>query len=88
MITFLLISWFVEIIFASIVIIIAFLVGIYYEYRKNRVQCVNCGNHNTYLAAAGWGGEGGEYKFAVKHHEQHVCKDCDKITIITMKLSK
>lgn len=41
-----------------------------------------------YLAAAGYGGVGGECNFAVKHHEQHVCNSCDEVTIVSMKLSK
>jgi hypothetical protein len=77
-----------QIICIIVIAIVSFLLGVFIQYRKSRIQCVNCGGNNTYLAAAGYGGEGGECKFAVKHHEQHVCKDCNKITSIKMTLVK
>tara|TARA_R110000868_G_scaffold14426_4_gene67187 strand:+ start:13907 stop:14149 length:243 start_codon:yes stop_codon:yes gene_type:complete len=76
------IIWFV------VTFILAFIIGLYVAHRKNRVQCTNCGGHNTYLGAASWGGCGGEYEYVVKETEQHVCKDCDKITYVSMKLIK
>lgn len=67
---------------------IGFIIGLVVQFRKDRVQCTNCGKHNTHLVAAGYGGEGGECGFAVKHSEQHVCRDCDKTTYVKMKLIK
>ena len=69
-------------------LIVGYIIGRIVSYYKNRIQCVNCGKHTTYLAAAGYGSVGGECNFAVKHHEQHVCNSCDEVTIVSMKLSK
>ena len=67
-----------------ITIIIGYIIGRIHSYYKNRVQCVNCGKHNTYEQASAYGGEGGIYKYAVKHWEGHVCKDCGEITSLKM----
>lgn len=67
---------------------IGYIIGKIVSYYQSRVQCTNCGNHNTYKVCEGYGGEGGKCEFAVKHMEQHLCKDCDKVTYIQMKLIK
>lgn len=70
-------------------LIVGYIIGKARHYYKNRVQCVNCGKHNTYESAAGFGGvKGSVCNFAVKHWEGHVCKDCDKITSVNMTLVK
>ena len=77
-----------EILIIIIATFVGFIIGVILQYRHNRVQCTNCGGHNTYYAAACYGGEGGKCLFAVKHSEQHVCNDCGKTTYIKMKLIK
>jgi formate dehydrogenase maturation protein FdhE len=75
-----------EIILILLALVIGYIIGLVHYYYLNRVQCVNCGKHNTEHAVSCYGGEGGVYKYAVKHSEQHVCKDCGKTTYIKMKL--
>ena len=69
-------------------VLVGYIIGRVVSYYINRVQCVNCGGYNTYLQAAGYGGEGGKCLFAVKHWEGHICKDCGKGTSVKMTLIK
>ena len=69
-------------------VLIGYILGRIRSYYKNRVQCVNCGKSNTDEYAAGFGGCGGVYEYAVKHWEGHICKDCGKITSVKMSLAK
>ncbi len=78
----------IKVIICASSILFGYIIGRIVSYYKNRVQCTNCGSHDTYLAAAGYGGEGGVYEYVVKHSEQHVCNKCDKTTFIKMKLIK
>lgn len=72
-----------------IAVIAAYWLGKWRTHVKNRVQCVNCGGHNTRFGAAGYGGvKGSICGFAVKHWEGHRCKDCDKLTSVKMTLGK
>jgi rRNA maturation endonuclease Nob1 len=70
------------------VFLMGYLIGLIHSHFENRVQCVNCGRYNTYLSGAGYGCEEGVCKYAVKHWEGHICKDCGKITSVKMTLSK
>jgi hypothetical protein len=72
----------------AIAIFVGYAIGCYKAHLAYRVQCTNCGGHNTYKMCEGYGGEGGKCEFAVKHMEQHVCNDCDKTTYVQMKLIK
>ncbi len=71
-----------------VALFIGYNIGRIIPYKKQRVQCTNCGNNNTHKVCEAYGGEGGECGFAVRHSEQHLCNDCDKITYISMKLIK
>lgn len=78
-----------EIILGGIIIlIIGYVIGRIVSYYNNRIQCVNCGKNTTYRACSGYEGVGGNCGFVVKHHEQHVCKSCNKITVVSMNLPK
>lgn len=71
----------------GIALIIGIIIGKFYSYYTNRVQCINCGSYNTYLASAGYGGvKGSKCNFAVKHWEGHRCNKCGKGISIQMEI--
>ena len=76
------------IIYILFALVIGFIAGKIYSYFKNRIQCLNCGSSKTKIVGSMYGSGNGEYQYAVKTWESHLCSNCKKMTNIKMKLYK
>lgn len=78
------------IVIGAISLAIGYILGRVYSYCKNRVQCINCGSHSTYIAAsvdsASIGrGTMNNADHPIRTWEAHKCKKCNETTYINMK---
>jgi hypothetical protein len=68
-------------------LIVGYIIGRIHSYYNNRIQCVNCGSHNTCKGADGFVyTKGSKSNFAAKNWEGHTCNDCGALTSVIMKL--